>query len=73
MRKQEQERLCKIREEENNGLEEMVKQLRSEVAFLTRVLRNPGILDPNERTLLDSLLRAESTDTGKGSSSNGTQ
>ena len=73
MRKQEQERLCKEREEENNNLEEMVKQLRSEVAFLTRVLRNPGILDPNERALLDSLLRAETTEGGKPTSSTGPQ
>jgi hypothetical protein len=50
------ERLCAEREQENTRLEDTVKQLRKEVAFLTKVLRTPGNLSESEKSLLATFL-----------------
>ncbi len=44
LKKMDHERLCQEREKENLVLEQLVKQLRQEVIFLTKVLKRPNDL-----------------------------
>jgi Tfp pilus assembly protein PilN len=53
----EHERLCLEREKENSTLEKLVKQLKDEVALLTRMLKQPDTLNTAEQALLETLLQ----------------
>ncbi len=55
-KKQEHDKLCQERERENATLEKLVKQLKDEVALLTRMLKQPDTLTAAEKSLLETLL-----------------
>lgn len=52
----EHERLYQQRQEENTQLEALVSELKSEVNFLSKVLKNPEALDTQERQRLEQLV-----------------
>ena len=50
--------MCLEREKENSTLEKLVKQLKDEVALLTRMLKQPDSLNTAEQGLLETLLQS---------------
>jgi len=55
-KRKDHERMCQERESENTHLEDLVGSLRSEVAFLAKVLTNPQSLNDQEKMQLQSLV-----------------